>query len=56
MRPGKQRLQDLETFGDHKRRVVHQHHAARADAHTGVTAAICPIMISGAELAMLGRL
>ena len=29
---GKQRLQHLETLGDHQRRVVRQHHAARADA------------------------
>ncbi len=29
--PGKQRLQDLEALGDHERRVVRQHHAARAD-------------------------
>ena len=30
--PGKQRLQHLEAFGDHQRRVIHQHHAAGADA------------------------
>ena len=29
----KQRLQHLESLGDHQRRVVWQHHAARADAH-----------------------
>ena len=28
-----ERFQDLETFGDHQRRVVRQHHAARADTH-----------------------
>ncbi len=31
--PGKQRLQHLEALGDHQRRMVRQHHAARADAH-----------------------
>ena len=34
MRPGNSGLQHLETFGDHQRRVVHQHHAART--HTNV--------------------
>ena len=33
MRPGKQRLQHLEALRHHQRRVVRQHHAARADAH-----------------------
>ena len=30
---GKQRLEHLEALGDHQRRVVRQHDAARADAH-----------------------
>ena len=29
---GKQRFQHLKSFGDHQRRMVHQHHAAGADA------------------------
>jgi hypothetical protein len=30
---GKQGLQDFEAFGDHQRRVVRQHHAARPDTN-----------------------
>ena len=30
---GKQGLQNLEAFGNHQRRVVRQHHSARADAN-----------------------
>ena len=30
---GKQRFKDLESLGDHQRRMVGQHHAAGADAH-----------------------
>ena len=30
---GKQRLQHLEALGDHQRRMVHQHHAARTDTN-----------------------
>ena len=52
----KQAFQHLVAFGDLQRRVVRQHHAAGADPQCSVTAAICPIMMSGAELAMLGRL
>ena len=48
---GKQRLQHLEPFGHHQRRVVGQHHAAGADPNISVTAAICPIIRSGAGLA-----
>ena len=53
---GKQRLQHLEALGDDQRRVVRQHHAARADADVFVTAAICPIITSGAGLATEARL
>ena len=54
---GKQRLQHLEALGDHQRRVVGQHHAAGADADVLlVTAAICPIITSGAGLATDARL
>ena len=30
---GKQRLQHLKAFGDHERRMVHQHYAARPDTN-----------------------
>ena len=32
---GKQRLQHLETLGDHERRVIGQHHTTGADANFG---------------------
>ena len=53
---GKQRLQHLEALGHHQRRMVRQHHAAGADPDPLVTAAICPIMMSGAGLATEARL
>ncbi len=54
---GKQAFQHLEALGDQERRMVGQHHAAGADAHAvRSTAAIWPIMMSGAELAMFGML
>ena len=51
-----QRGQRAELLGHHQRRVVGQHHAARADADVSVAAAIAPIRTAGAELAMPGML
>ena len=57
MRPGVQRLERAELLGDHERRVVGQHHAARADPDaSSCRAARCAISTAGAELAMPGML
>ena len=56
MRPGNSASSTLKRSVDHQRRMVRQHHAARADRRFFVIAATCPIMMSGAELAMVARL
>ena len=54
---GKQRLQHLEALGHHQRRMVRAASRRRSRPGCGlVTAAICPIMMSGAGLATEARL
>ena len=56
MRPGKSTSSTWNRSATIKGRVVHQRHATGADTDLLRRRRDCPIMISGAELAMLTRL